>query len=267
MPRRSQQQLALSLLLAVASVTWSPQPAAAARRVRPRFEPTDLELEEAGVIEADLQLGVARSPDAWRLVMPDFELDLGVTEYLELDVDGAYAIEGPSGGPFQLDHAAPDSLWIAAKLGLYDARSDSGAQALALGVQLGPKLPTAAGSHGIGVEGLALLGLRWAPLQLVWNAGAFLEPAVQQDSSARPTGLELGLDASVDLDARAQWQVIASAGFVHFVGAGTDQLTATLGLNWQLIDALALSLVGLTGFLHGGDRFALLLGIAPKLAL
>ena len=39
---------------------------------------------------------------------------------VELDIDGAYAIEGPDEGPFRLDHPAPDNLWLAAKLGLYD---------------------------------------------------------------------------------------------------------------------------------------------------
>src|SRR5690349_8821618 len=76
--------------------------AGARRGVRPLFEPTDLELEEAGVAELDVQVGTIRSQGPARLVVPDFELDLGLLPNLELDVDGAYAIEGsgPAAGPF-----------------------------------------------------------------------------------------------------------------------------------------------------------------------
>lgn len=42
-----------------------------------RFEPTDLELEEAGMLQADVQLGFLQSDGPGRLVLPDAELDLG----------------------------------------------------------------------------------------------------------------------------------------------------------------------------------------------
>src|SRR5437868_15205334 len=98
------------IALAVALVASLPT-VALARATRPLFEPTDLELEDAGVTEIDLQMGAVRSPGPWRVVVPDFELDLGILPWLELDLDGAYAIEGPTTGPFSFDHAAPDSLW------------------------------------------------------------------------------------------------------------------------------------------------------------
>src|SRR5262245_21127302 len=92
---------------------------AAARR-RPLFEPTDLELEDVGMLEVDLQFGVIRGRDPWRLALPDFEVDVGLAPGVEIDVDGAYAIEGPDDGGFSFTHPAPDNLWTAAKLGLYD---------------------------------------------------------------------------------------------------------------------------------------------------
>jgi hypothetical protein len=45
--------------------------------VRRSFEPTDLELEPPGTTELNLQVGVVRSRDPWRVVAPGFELDLG----------------------------------------------------------------------------------------------------------------------------------------------------------------------------------------------
>src|SRR5690242_17343954 len=69
-------------------------------RPRPHFEPTDLDLEESGIIELDLQFGPLRGPDAWRVVLPDFELDLGLTSNVELGLDGAYAVEGAAGHGF-----------------------------------------------------------------------------------------------------------------------------------------------------------------------
>src|SRR3954452_14768285 len=145
--------------------------AGARRGVRPLFEPTDLELEDTGVAELDVQLGTLRSAGGpARVVVPDFELDVGLLRNLELDIDGAYAIEGPAAGPFAFDHAAPDNLWVGLKVGLYDYGDDDrnvngapaagapGSDAFSLGVQVGPKLPVISGSHGVGGEVLALLG-------------------------------------------------------------------------------------------------------------
>jgi hypothetical protein len=234
--------------------------------MRPRFEPTDLDLEDPGGLETDLQLGFAHGEDAWRLVVPDFELDLGVTDFLELDVDGAYALEGREGKRFSADHAAPDSLWLAAKLGIVDTQDDGADSAIAVGLQLGPKLPTAAAAHGVGGEALLLVGTKLHRLLLVWNAGAFVEPAPDA-VGPRPRGLELGVDAELGLDGISLFTAIASVGFVQFWSADSDQLTATVGISWQVLDALELSALALVGMLDGGDRFALLLGISPKLKL
>src|SRR5690349_10275820 len=83
---------------------------ALARPHRRLFEPTDLELERPGVLELDLQAGLVRGPDAFRLSIPDAELDVGLLPDLEIDLDGAFALEGPDGGALSFDHLAPDNL-------------------------------------------------------------------------------------------------------------------------------------------------------------
>ncbi|HET6280626.1 MAG TPA: hypothetical protein VFH73_06660, partial [Polyangia bacterium] len=139
------------------------------RVVRPIFEPTDLELEEAGTLDLDLQIGIVRGRQASRLVIPDLEVDLGLGSNVELDIDGAYAIEGPQGGSVSFDHPAPDSLWVSAKLGVE-------LLGLGWGIQLGPKLPVAAGSHGVGAEALLLVAKHAGRWHTAFNGGAFIDP-------------------------------------------------------------------------------------------
>src|SRR5262249_53678245 len=154
-------------------------------------------MEKPGWLDIDLQFGPVRA-DAWRLVVPDVELDLGLLPQVELDIDGAYAIESPEGGGFSLDRSAPDNLWIAAKLGLLGWQDDADkASAWALGLQLGPKLPVARDAHGIGYETLFLAGRTWGgDSHLVFNLGGLIDPG-GAIGGQRPIGLEGGLDADL----------------------------------------------------------------------
>lgn len=240
--------------------------AAWARATRPLFEPTDLELEDTGIAEIDLQVGAIRSPGPWRMVVPDFELDVGVLPWLELDLDGAYAIEGPAMGPFSFDHAAPDSLWPCVKLGLWDHHDPTKNRSMAFGVQMGPKIPTAAGAHGVGAEGLALLGMMVRRLHTVVNAGAFSDPA-PDPTGGRPTGVEVGLDLGLGLDAAEHFSLTSELSGVWFASHDPRQLLATGGLTWSATDNLDLSLSGLLGIFAGSDRYGVLLGVSPKMRL
>lgn len=254
--------LALSLACCVLSQTSR----AHARHVRPAFEPTDLELEAAGVFEADLQVGLLRTEDgSARLLIPDFELDLGLLPVLELDIDGAYALEGTPEQPFELTHSAPDNLWVALKLGLYDNRDEADQSALAFGAQLGPKFPIPS-AHGVGVEGLLLLGTLYRALQAVWNVGGFVDPSPGGET-ARPVGLELGVDVELDLDPQQRFALNAGISYVAFASEDANQLVTTAGVTWSPSEMLDVSIIGLVGLLSGGDRYGLLLGIAPKLRL
>jgi hypothetical protein len=234
-----------------------------ARAIRPLFEPTDLEMEDPGVADIDVQIGFIRSQGPWRLVLPDFELDLGMLPWLELDLDGAYALEGPDNGPFALDHAAPDALWPSIKLGLWDSHDNLGRSGRAIGAQLGPKLPVAAGSHGFGFEGLLLFGGSLRRLQLVLNLGGFIDPAPDAVSSY-PIGIETGVDMQLKLDDVDRFSITGEISGVYFLTADPNQFLVTAGLTWSPWKSLDLSIVGLYGLLVGSDRYGVLLGVSPK---
>jgi hypothetical protein len=241
------------------------------RGVRPLFEPTDLEIEEPKVMEVDVQTGAIRSQGPWRVVVPDLEIDVGLLRNLELDLDAAYAIEGPPTGPFTFDHPAPDSLWLSAKLGLWDWADDAdgpgGAppvSAWALGLQVGPKLPVFSISSGVGVEGLVLIGHVIGRTRVAVNAGAFVDPR-PDDSAGRPVGIELGCDLDRDIDAAGRWSVKGEIGGVRFLSSDPNQLLVTLGPAWSPNDDLELSVIGMWGFLSGSDRYGVLFGFSPKI--
>ena len=238
----------------------------AVARTRPLFEPTDLELEETGILEIDLQLGGVRSPGPWRLVVPDFELDLGILPNLELDLDGAYAIEGPASGPFALDHAAPDSLWPSLKIGIFDWIDDQAHSSWAVGVQAGPKIPIQRGSHGIGAEALALVGHAMARTHVVLNTGVFIDPAPDA-SNGRPAGLEIGLDLQRELGTDGRFSLQGELSGVWFRSDDPRQLLATAGATWSVTPTLDLSVIALAGIFAGSDRYGLLLGVSPKFHL
>jgi hypothetical protein len=240
-------------------------PLRAEARPRPLFEPTDLEMEKTGVLDIDLQFGPVRA-DAWRLVVPDVEVDLGILPQVELDIDGAYAIEAPDPHGFSLDHAAPDNLWVAAKLGLRDWQDEGDhTKAWALGLQLGPKLPVARDAHGIGYEALFLAGRTWGDSHVVLNIGGLVDPGGAVGGQ-RPVGLEGGFD--VDLQSSLSWlSLTGELGFVHYFSPDPDELHLTFGPKWSPNDNLDITLIGLVGFLSGGDRLGLLLGISPKFPL
>jgi hypothetical protein len=241
-------------------------PAGVSARTRPRFEPTDLEWEETGVAEIDLQFGAIRSPGPWRFVIPDFELDFGIHHNVELDLDGAYAVEGPGTGAFAFDHAVPDSLWPSLKVGLWDDYDPVARRAQAIGIQIGPKLPVAHLSHGIGAEGLLVVGGSLQGVNAVLNLGGFIEPA-QDGATYRQIGLETGIDLQVQLDAQNRFQWTGELAAAYFISPDPNQLHATTGVTWSASPNLDLSVVGVFGFLTGDDRYGVLFGIAPKVRM
>jgi hypothetical protein len=254
------------VVVTLSALFFVSSPAFARRGVRPLFEPTDLELEKTGTLDIDVQTGVIRSQGPARVVIPDFELDFGILPNLELDIDGAYAIEGPQTGPFSFDHAAPDSLWLGAKIGVFDWTDDEAKSSWALGLQIGPKLPTASGSHGVGGEALVLIGHAFYRTHLVLNAGAFADP-FPDPTSKRPIGVELGLDLDQDLDKAGRFSLTGELSGVRFVSGDAPQLLATTGIQFSPTENLDLSLVLLVGFLEGSDRYGALLGVSPKFRL
>jgi len=231
---------------------------------RPLFEPTDLQLEQPGLVDFDFQMGLIRGQDPWRVVVPDFELNFGFLRNVELDLDGTYAIEGTNSSPFTQPHAVPDALWPSIKVGLQDWFDDETARAWAIGFQVGPKFPVARGSHGIGVEGLALIGLLFRRTHFVFNAGVVADPHSSPVDS-RPFGIEGGLDIHSSLDKDDTYAFLGEIAAVHFFSSDPHQLLTTAGLNYSPFSYLDLSAVALLGWLNGSDRYGLLLGVTPKL--
>lgn len=255
---------ASAIVLAVAIAAASTHARAAGPR--PLFEPTDLELEDPGTLEVDAQFGGLRGPDATRAVMPDFELDLGITRNFEIDIDSGYAIEGPHAHGFTWDRPGPDNLWVASKLGLWDAHDGLRHRAWAFGLQVGPKLPIAHGSKGVGYEGLMLVDRSLGDMHLVLNLGAIIDPGTEV-SHGRAAGIEAGLDVSMPVSKRAALTMLGELGGVRFVSSDRHQLHATAGLSWGATKSTDLSLIGLKGFLSGGERYGVLIGIAQRFTL
>lgn len=194
----------------------------------PRFEPTDLEIEKPGTSEIDLQFGGVRGSDRWRAVAPDFELDLGLLDTLELDLDGAYAVQGTT--------SVPDNLWPSLRVALGDWHNRASDRWFALGAQAGPKLPVARGASGVGFEGLALIGFKSDPLRAIVNVGG-------------------------------HWAAIGEIGGIYFTSADSHQLAVTAGAQWSASEQLDFSLVALVGLASGSDPYGVLFGVSPKLAV
>ena len=259
---RSTPRLAAAVLLAVVTIA-PPRRAFAAKT---HFEPTDLSLQDPGLLEVDLQLGMARSDGPWRAVLPDAEINLGLTERVEIDIDFAVGIEGRPGRAFTFDHVVTDNVWLATKLGLWDRRDDVAGTAWAFGVQLGPKLPLATGAYGVGYEALLLLGRTVRTTHLTLNVGALIDPGAEV-ARRRPIGVEYGLDLDQDLGRDSDFSILAEIGGIHYFTRDPDQLQVTGGVQWSPSDRLDLSLSGLIGLPPGSDHFAILVGISPKVRL
>jgi hypothetical protein len=227
------------------------------------FEPTDLELEDPGVLNLDMQLGLVRG-DPSRGVAPDLEIDLGLAPNVELDLDTAYTREGPAGGELRLQNQAYDPLWLSTKLGLFATR-DARGRAWAIGTQLGPRFALARDARSVGYEGLLLIGRSIAPLHLVLNAGVVIDPSTAR--APRRVGVEIGLDLKWELDDAARWSLLGELGVLRALTDDPHQLYATLGFAYAVGKYLDVSAIGLVGFLSQGDRYGLLLGFSPKLRL
>ena len=247
-------------VLCVVAPSW------ASTGIRPLFEPTDLELEDPGVVDFDFQLGVIRGRDPWRVVIPDFEFDFGVIRNVELDLDGTYAIQGTSHSPFTSPQAVPDALWTSVKLGLLDWYNGDTKRAWAFGLQLGPKFPVAKGNQGVGAEGLLLSGLALGDTHFVLNTGMRIDPRPSPDAQ-RPVGIEVGLDIHTSLDHRDRYAFLGEISGVRYLSDYPHELLTTAGLQMSPTKYLDMSIVALWGWLGGSDRYGLLLGVSPKIRI
>jgi len=244
----------------VAVLLAASRPALAAPHRR-HFEPDDLELEEPGLLDFDLQAGPVwgTSDTGNHLVLPDFEVGLGLTSDVELDVSGTFTLDRENGQ----HHVTGDALWIAAKLGLLDTRDGNG-DAWALGLELGPRLATI-DAAGVGYGALGLLGYTHRGLALVLNAGTLIDPGASL--SDHPTSLLLGLDLNAQLGRGGLWSLQSELGFAHYLSSAPDELAFTLGATYAVSRRLDVSVMALSGFLPHTDHAGLLLGVSPQFGL
>jgi hypothetical protein len=241
-------------------------PAGVSARSRPRFEPTDLEWESPGVFEADVEFGYVRSPTTGRVVVPDFELGIGILDNVELNLGGSYALESTVPGSFSFDRPVASSLWPSLKIGIYDHHDQETQGARAIGVQVGPRIPVASGAHGLGFESLLVFGGSRRGLTVAFNLGAFVEPPA--DAVSRyALGVDAGVDLELALDSRERFQLTGELAGSYFFTADPNQLHTTCGITWTANPNLDLSVVGIFGILPGDDRYGVLFGFEPKLRL
>jgi hypothetical protein len=246
------------VLLAWASI-------AQANTVRRMFEPTDLETESPGNVEVDLQMGVIRGRDPYSFSVPDFEIDLGLTDRLELDLDGAFTLQGEESGKFGVSRVVRDNLWLCLKLALLEFRFDGKTSGFSLGIQAGPKLPVAIDNHGLGLESLILAGYFSQQTHVALNAGFLIDPH-GASGAARPSGIEGGITLERQLTFAPQWAWAGQVGGIRFSSGEAALLSITAGCVWSPSDSLDLSATGIAGLVKGSDRYGMLLGIAPKFA-
>jgi len=245
----------LALILATTS-------AASGATRRRHFEPDDLELEPPGVLDFDLQVGpvLGTSPSGNHVLIPDFEISLGLTRNVELDLIGALTLDRENGRR----HLTGDALWIASKLGLFETR-DARGNAWVLGLELGPRLPTF-DAAGIGYGVLGLLGFSRRGLALALNVGSLIDPGASS-SQKPPSSLVFGLDLNAQLDQRGQWSLQSEFGAAHYLSSDADELALALGATCAVSRRLDVSLTALGGFLPNTDHLGLLLGVSPQLGL
>lgn len=253
----------LSALLLVGLVCDS---ASAARRHRRRFEATDLEQENPGELNLDLEAGIiSERAGGYRAAVPDFEIGMGFDPQVELILDSAYFASGPDLGSASLKGGSFDNLWTSARLAIFGDDNDVERTGWAFGAQLGPKLPIARDATGAGYEGVAIFAFRRQRLHLLFNAGGVLEPGTR-GVSGHPVGLEGALDTTLALDALQIFALDVEFAGVHYFSGAPAQASVTLGLQWAATPALDLALEGIAG-LAGDDRYGVLLQVAPTFAL
>jgi hypothetical protein len=267
MPRRNERHSRYGRALwGVLAALATLAPAKLARAGKQHFEPTDLELEDPGTLDIDLQFGLVQGPLAPRLVLPDLEIDFGLAKNVEFDIDTAYGIENPTFGSHSQARAVLDNMWLSMKLGLWSTRDEATHSSWGIGVQAGPKIPLAPDAHGIGYEALLLVARNVGRVALVLNAGGLVDPGAEFGRQ-RPIGVELGLDFALALDEKGVWSIISDAGTVIYVTGDPHEIAFSAGVQYEPFADLDLSLVGIAGVPPGSDEYGVLLGVSPKLHL
>jgi hypothetical protein len=227
------------------------------------FEPDDLELQKPGIFDMDFQAGPLHGDSTGknRLLLPDFEFDLGLTSNVELDLSGTLSVDENRGEPH---HVTGDPLWLASKLGFVDTDDHAGNR-WAAGLELGPRFPTF-DAAGVGFGTLGLLGFTHHRVTVVLNAGVLIDPGATR-SAEHPTALVFGLDLNADLDSTSTWSLESELGSAYYLTPDPHELSLTFGATYSVTPRLDVSLTALGGVLANTDHAGILLGVSPQLEL
>jgi hypothetical protein len=232
---------------------------AQARVFRARFDPETLALEKPGNLQVNVQAGglYGDGIDGSRIILPDFELDLGVLKWLEVSIDGVFTVTNlgtPERG------VGGDPLWTSARFELLNLRRDDQEHTtFGMGLQVGPRFRTIDKARGVGLGALLLAGGGTETLRVVANLGTFLD---REQAGA----LVYGGSVEYDLALRHKWTLQAQYAGAHYYGntqGDTDpnQALVLAGFGTELTETLQLSLLGLLGPFAKGDRLGLMAAV------
>lgn len=236
-----------------------------ARGRRPVFDPEDLDMQDSGIVQLNALGGAQSDGGGFRIIAPDWELNVAVTDRLELGIDGALSLvfgKGLSGSPAQ---AQADNIWLSAKHLLVDIQQGKHKNAWAIGLQHGPRLPFAPDTYGLGYQVLGLVSRNIDQLRVVLNFGAFADPKVT-GLVDRPLGLLAGLDATLLLDAAGIWELDPDLSFARY-SDGTSEASASILPQFRQSVRLDLGVQVLGGWLAGRPGWGAVALFAPNLQL
>jgi hypothetical protein len=245
------------MALLVGALLWVAP--AQARVFRARFDPETLALQEPGNLEVNLQAGglYGDGVDGSRLIVPDFELDLGVLKWLEISIDSVFSVTNL--GTSELN-VGGDPLWTSARFELLNLKRDNQEHTtFGLGLQVGPRFRTIDNARGVGLGALLLAGGGTKTLRAVGNLGTFLD----RDQAG---ALVYGASVEYDLELRRKWTLQGQFAGAHYYGntqGDTDPNQAFLlvGVGTEVTESLRLSLLGLLGPFARGDRVGLMAAV------
>jgi hypothetical protein len=216
-------------------------------------------------VELNTQVGVTSGDGAAgnRIVLPDFEADLGLTSRVELSIDGAFSLDHYDNEEHR--ELQGEALWTGVKLGLLDFRDPDTQTGFAVGAQLGPRIGTVGGS-GVGYGALGLLGYKGPAMQSTANLGYFIDPG-PRTLGEHSKSTVVGLDLALDLDDRSEWSLLGSMAFAYYFTNEPTEWLVSLGAAVDASKTWNFQLTALGGILPGEDRLGIFFGATPRFAL
>lgn len=235
----------------VAALSLLPARAEARRFYRARFETDTLELELPGEIEIDSQVGgfYGDGHDGSRLVVPDVEIDVGVLEWLEIDLDAALVVSQLEPEQVML---VGDPIWLTARVDAFNWQDAETGATFGIGMQAGPRLPSVQTPVGVGFGALLLFGGGTRDLHLIANVGALLDYHQKR-------AVLYGIDVEYELG--EHWSVLGNFAAAYYFG-DPQQLLLGAGGAYKANKSLAFSLLAVGGPFVRGDRAGGLFGVS-----